>query len=71
MHARPASLGRGLSPDKYVIHQKFLDLRDENGEVKEDDLARSLGVSPDDLDYNGTGLCSLKVGKVSIVSELL
>jgi hypothetical protein len=64
---RPASLGHGRSPDWETILRKFEELRDENGEVPEDTLAREIGVSPSDLDYNGTGLRVVD----GVVSEML
>lgn len=64
---RPASLGRGGSPDWETILRKFEEISDENGEVPEVDLADALGVPPEDLDYNGTGLRVLH----GVVTELL
>jgi hypothetical protein len=42
-------------------------LRDENGEVPEKVLASKLGVKPEMIDYNGTGLRMMN----GMVSEMI
>lgn len=53
--------------DWEVIHQVFIQLRDENGEVPLEKLASELGVDPKNIDWNGTGLRVIN----GVVTELL
>ena len=65
--SRPGSLGFGDSPDPQDVHDEFLMLRDKNGEVPLEKLASELGVDPNRIDWNGTGLRVID----GVVSELL
>lgn len=55
---RPGSFAHGDSPDPQDVHDAFLKLRDPYGQyrVLETDIAKELGVEPEMIDYNGTGL---------------
>ena len=53
--------------DWEVIHQVFIQLRDENGEVPLEKLASELGVDPKNIDWNGTGLRVIN----GVVTELI
>jgi len=53
---RPGSFAYGDSPDWETVLRTFESLRDEDGEVLEEILADELGVEPQQIDYNGTGL---------------
>ena len=44
------------SPDPQDVHDEFLMWRDKNGEVPLEKLASELGVDPNRIDWNGTGL---------------
>jgi hypothetical protein len=55
------------SPDPQDVHDEFLMWRDANGEVPLEKLASELGVNPNSIDWNGTGLRVLS----GMVSELL
>lgn len=55
------------SPDPQDVHDEFLMLRDENGEVPLKMLANGLGVEPNKIDWNGTGLRVIN----GIVTELI
>lgn len=67
---RPESFGRDVSPHWSEIHDAFLRLRDENGEVEEHVLAKELGLdSPHDINYRGTGL--RRDFYTGVVTELL
>ena len=65
--SRPGSLGFGDSPDPQDVHDEFLMWRDRNGEVPLEKLASELGVDPDRIDWNGTGLRVIN----GVVTELL
>jgi len=67
--SRPGSLARGDSPDPQDVHDAFLNLRDPYGQyrVLETDIAEELGVKPEQIDYNGTGLRVMD----GVVTELL
>lgn len=65
--SRPGSLGFGDSPDPQDVHDEFLMWRDKNGEVPLEKLASELGVDPDRIDWNGTGLRVMG----GVVTELL
>lgn len=65
--SRPGSLGFGDSPDPQDVHDEFLMWRDKNGEVPLEKLASELGVDPDRIDWNGTGLRVIN----GVVTELL
>ena len=54
--SRPGSFAYGDSPDWETVLRTFESLRDEDGEVLEEILADELGVEPQQIDYNGTGL---------------
>jgi hypothetical protein len=55
------------SPDPQDVHDEFLMLRDEKGEVPLKMLAAGLGVEPNKIDWNGTGLRVIN----GVVTELL
>lgn len=55
------------SPDPQDVHDEFLMLRDEKGEVPLKMLAAGLGVEPNQIDWNGTGLRVIN----GVVTELL
>jgi hypothetical protein len=55
------------SPDPQDVHDEFLMWRDKNGEVPLEKLASELGVKPQQINWNGTGLRVLN----GVVSELL
>ena len=55
------------SPDPQDVHDEFLMWRDKNGEVPEYKLAKELGVEPEQIDWNGTGLRVLN----GVVTELI
>lgn len=65
--SRPGSFGFGNSPNPQDVHDAFLKLRDQYGEVPIQKLANELGVHVNRIDFNGTGLRVLN----TIVSELL
>jgi len=65
--SRPASLGFGESPDPQDVHDAFLKLRNQYGEVPIQKLANELDVHVNRIDFNGTGLRVLN----TIVTELL
>jgi len=65
--SRPGSLGFGDSPDPQDVHDEFLMWRDRKGEVPLEKLASELGVDPDRIDWNGTGLRVIN----GVVTELL
>lgn len=56
--SRPGSFAYGESPDPQDVHDAFLKLRDPYGQyrVLETDIAKMLGVKPEQIDYTGTGL---------------
>lgn len=54
-------------PDPQDVHDEFLMWRDKNGEVPLEKLAKELGVKPNQIDWNGTGLRVIN----GIVTELL
>ena len=55
------------SPDPQDVHDEFMMWKDKNGEVPEYKLAKELGVKPEQIDWNGTGLRVLN----GVVTELL
>jgi hypothetical protein len=55
------------SPDPQDVHDEFLMWRDKNGEVPIEKLAAELGVEPEQIDWNGTGLRVID----GVVTELL
>lgn len=55
------------SPDPQDVHDEFLKLRDYDGEVPLKMLAAGLGVEPNQIDWNGTGLRVIN----GVVTELL
>ena len=55
------------SPDPQDVHDEFLMWRDKNGEVPLEKLASELGVDPNRIDWNGTGLRVVD----GVVSELI
>jgi len=55
------------SPDPQDVHDEFLMLRDEKGEVPLKMLAAGLGVEPNQIDWNGTGLRMIN----GVVTELI
>jgi len=55
------------SPDPQDVHDEFLLWRDRNGEVPLQKLAKELGVKPEMIDWNGTGLRVIN----GVVTELL
>ena len=55
------------SPDPQDVHDEFLMLRDEKGEVPLKMLAAGLGVEPNQIDWNGTGLRVIN----GVVTELI
>lgn len=57
----------GSSPDPQDVHDEFLIWRDPAGEVPLDLLAYELGVKPEEIDWNGTGLRVIN----GVVTELL
>jgi hypothetical protein len=65
--SRPGSFAFGDSPDWETVLRTFEKLRDENGEVPEKVLASKLGVKPEMIDYNGTGLRMMN----GMVSEMI
>ena len=67
--SRPGSFAYGDSPDPQDVHDAFLKLRDPYGQyrVLETDIAKELGVKPEMIDYNGTGLRVMD----GVVTELL
>ena len=65
--SRPGSFAYGGSPDWETVLRTFESLRDENGEVPEEVLASELGVEPEMIDYNGTGLRMMN----GMVSEMI
>ena len=62
----PLQLNRE-SPDPQDVHDEFLKLRDYDGEVPLKMLAAGLGVEPNQIDWNGTGLRVIN----GVVTELL
>jgi len=67
--SRPGSFAYGDSPDPQAVHDAFLKLRDPYGQyrVLETDIAKELGVKPEMINYNGTGLRVMD----GVVTELL
>ena len=65
--SHPGSFAFGDSPDPQDVHDEFLMWRDKNGEVPLEKLASELGVKPQQINWNGTGLRVLN----GVVSELL
>jgi hypothetical protein len=67
--SRPGSFAYGDSPDPQDVHDAFLKLRDPYGQyrVLETDIAKELGVKPEMIDYNGTGLRVIN----GVVDEIL
>jgi hypothetical protein len=72
--SRPGSFAHGDSPDPDDVYEKFIELRDKNGEVPLKKLAAELGVEPSQIDWSkktrggmGTGLRVIN----GVVSELL
>ena len=65
--SRPGSFAHGDSPDPQDVHDEFLLWRDRNGEVPLQKLAKELGVKPEMIDWNGTGLRVID----GVVTELL
>jgi hypothetical protein len=55
------------SPDPQDVHDEFLKLRDYDGEVPLKMLAAGLGVEPNQIDWNGTGLRVIN----GVVTELI
>jgi len=55
------------SPDPQDVHDEFLLWRDRKGEVPLEKLAKELGVEPEQIDWNGTGLRVID----GVVTELL
>lgn len=55
------------SPDPQDVHDEFLKLRDYDGEVPLKMLAAGLGVEPNKIDWNGTGLRVIN----GVVTELI
>ena len=58
---------KGLSPDPQDVHDEFLKLRDYDGKVPLKMLAAGLGVEPNQIDWNGTGLRNIN----GVVTELI
>jgi len=67
--SRPGSFAFGDSPDPQDVHDAFLKLRDPYGQyrVLETDIAKELGVEPEQIDWNGTCLRVID----GVVTELL
>ena len=57
----------GDVPDSLDIHDEFMMWVDRNGEVPIEKLAAELGVKPEQIDWNGTGLRVID----GVVTELL
>lgn len=55
------------APDPQDVHDEFLIWRDNNGEVSLQKLAAELGVKPEQINWNGTGLRVVN----GIVSEII
>ena len=64
---RPTTRRQWESPPWETILRKFEELSRETGEAPEDELADALGVAPESIDYNGTGLRVVD----GVVSEML
>ena len=58
---------RLVTPDPQDVHDEFMMWVDKNGEVPEYKLAKELGVEPEQIDWNGTGLRVLN----GVVTELI
>ncbi len=56
-----------LIPDSLDVHDEFMMWVDRNGEVPIEKLAAELGVEPEQIDWNGTGLRVID----GVVTELL
>jgi hypothetical protein len=57
----------GGVPDSLDVHDEFMMWVDRNGEVPIEKLAAELGVEPEQIDWNGTGLRVID----GVVTELL
>ena len=66
--AAPFQINRaGDIPDSLDVHDEFMMWKDRNGEVPIEKLAAELGVEPEQIDWNGTGLRVID----GVVTELL